>query len=306
MGITNINNVPRMDGVNSVALANASPMNSLSVTKVSMSNFDAAVASCEGLSYAQVQRMNSKGISSTDTSCAWIQFSQNGQGISVLGTNDTPIGPMPAGVTEGSKYFPPLLTTVSMASNWTNATSCHASSSGYVCMKERFINPMPSSQFSSVDDAFATPFLDKLPPPPTAPLARDFYLQTDTNVGTMAATLYEESQKGLSDPTLETRSSYSIFTKSMAPVQPDKESWEASFKAAPPTEYPRPSRDVPVVYGNLEEHDFCAEVNEQTIINENNISCLQKEWLRKGGSVNDYNYPTTRLYGTCYGRVRKN
>jgi len=370
LGITDINAVPRMDKINSVALMNASPRGALLATKVNMSNVDAAIASCQGLSYAQVKQKNiAARVSSTDTSCGWIQFSQTGQGVSILGTSQQPIGPMPTQVTQGSKYFSPQLTTSSrsMNDNWAEAILCIPSSSGYSCTAEGFqdSNQMErgekqiayatqsgyakqsayatqsgyakqtapqypktsqlsrtlanarrkkshftdfSSSFSSVDTEFSTPFLDQIPAPRTAALTRDSYLQTDTNIGTMAATLYQESQKGMSDPTLETRSSYSIFTKAMTSGAPDMESWETSFKANPvPTDlYPRPSRDVPVIYGNLEEHDFCAELNEQTIINENNLPCLQKEWLRKGGSVYEAGYPDTRLYGSCYGRIRKN
>jgi len=316
LGITDLNSVPRMDRVNSVALQNASPRGALLSTKVNMANVDAAIASCQGLTYEQVKEKNiAARVSSTDTSCGWIQFSQTGQGASILGTSQQPIGPMPPQVTQGSKYFSPQLTTSSRSinDNWAEATLCIPSSTGFSCtegfqsnkkMQENFT----SSKFSSVNQEFATPFLDQLPTPKSAPLTRDTYLQTDTNIGTMAATLYQESQKGLSDPTLETRSSYSIFTKAMTSGAPDMESWETSFKSNPvPTDlYPRPSRDVPVIYGNLEEHDFCAEMNEHTIINENNLSCLQKEWLRKGGSVYDAGYPDTRLYGTCYGRIRKN
>ena len=355
LGITDINAVPRMDRVNSVALMNASPRGALLSTKVNMANVDAAVASCQGLTYEQVKQKNiAARVSSTDTSCGWIQFSQTGQGASILGTSQQPIGPMPSQVTQGSKYFSPQLTTSSrsMNDNWAEAILCIPSSTGFSCAegfqdsnqmergekqsgyakqtgnaKQTGYPKTPtisrvmanarrrkahftdfSSTYSSVDAEFATPFLDQLPTPKSAPLTRDTYLQTDTNIGTMAATLYQESQKGMSDPTLETRSSYSIFTKAMTSGAPDMESWETSFKANPvPTDlYPRPSRDVPVIYGNLEEHDFCAEMNEQTIINENNLPCLQKEWLRKGGSVYDAGYPDTRLYGTCYGRIRKN
>jgi hypothetical protein len=98
-----------------------------------------------------------------------------------------------------------------------------------------------------------------------------------------------------------------MFTKTMTHAgSEDKDSWQNAFTPFQPVgndEFPRPSRDISVFATNLEAHDFCAEMNEQTIINENNLPCLQREWVRKGGSPNDYNYPDARLFGTCYGRV---
>jgi hypothetical protein len=97
-----------------------------------------------------------------------------------------------------------------------------------------------------------------------------------------------------------------MFNKAMEPVSKhDAESWEKGFTPFQPVvnDMPRPSRDISVFATNLEAHDFCAEMTEQTIINENNLACLQREWLRKGGKPTDYNYPDARLYGSCYGRV---
>jgi len=310
VGIYNLNNMPRMDTVDDVALANASPRGLLNVTKVKMSNFDAAVASCVGKTYEQVKAMNiAQRVSSTDTSCGWIQFSQGGNGASILGTNASPIGPMPAGVTAGSRYYAPILTTSakSVSLNWANATPCISEGSSFTCKKEGFTSR--STQYASVDDEFTTPFLHQVPIPSTTAVARDAYLQTDTNAGTMVATLYQESEKGLADPSLQTRSSYSMFNKAMTNVTgEDGDSWEKAFhtETRATMDYPRPSRDISVLHGNLEAHDFCAEMNDQTIINENNLPCLQREWIQKGGSVKDYNYPTSALYGTCRGRIQKN
>jgi hypothetical protein len=312
VGINNINNMPRLQGINASAMENATARKGLlNVTKIDMSNFDAAVAACSGLTFQQVKTMNTnKGVTSTETSCGWIQNTQGGSaGTSVLGTNFAVVSPMPSEVTSSARYYPPLLTTSSntVANNWVNAIACVPSGTSVSCTKEAFTNPIPSSKYAGVDDEFTTPFIHKYPIPPTTPISRDKFIQVNTNAGTMLATLYQDSERGLSDPDMETRSSYSLFTKSMTHAgSNDKDSWQNSFQTFQPVGndlYPRPSRDISVFATNLEEHDFCAEMNEQTVINENNLPCLQREWIKKGGSPYDYNYPDTRLYGSCYGRV---
>lgn len=303
VGISDINQMPRMQNVDKTALAAASPRGLLKVTGVDMSGFDSAVDSCVGKSFADVQTMNRNAqVSSTDTSCAWIQFTQSGTGKSVLGTNFQPIK-MPSGVPEGAKYYPPILTTStkSVSDNWANAIPCVSGT----CVKETFDNPRVSSKYAGVNDAFVTPFLEQFPTPLSTPLSRDTFIKMNENAGTMVATLYQDSERGLSDPSMETRSSYSMFSKAMVPGPQDTDSWQKAFTTTQPVvnDMPRPSRDVSVFATNLDEHDFCAEMNEQTIINENNLVCLQREWMRKGGKQTDYNYPDARLYGSCYGRV---
>jgi hypothetical protein len=310
VGINDLKNIPRMQNVNSVALANASPRKLLNVTKVDMSGFDAAVAACSNIPFNTVRDNNKRaGVSSTDTACGWIRFNGNGDsGASVLGTHSAVIGPMPSGVTANSKYYPPLLTTSSntASTNWPNAIPCVASGTSFSCRSEGFTNP--SGKFASVHSEFATPFLNQLPMPLTTPIARDMYIQSDANAGTMVATLYQDSERGQHDMNLQTKTSYSIFNTSMTNIGgEDNVSWETAFTSFQPVKngYPRPSRDIAVNYGNFEQHDFCAEMNDQTIINENNLVCLQRDWLKKGGSPNDYNYPSTALYGMCYGKVRR-
>jgi hypothetical protein len=313
-GIYDMSKFPQMKNVNGPALTAATPRNGLlNVTRVNRDGYDTAVRECSNLTYSEVQAKNKlAGVSSTETSCGWVQLSQNGSGMSVLGTNFKVISPMPPGVTSQSKYYPPMLTSSkTIGENWANAIGC---SDAGICAKttETFanpdtgINPMVSGTFAGVDDAFATPFLHQYPMPSTTPAARDKFITVDTNVGAMAATLYQDSERGLSDPSMETRSSYSMFNKAMAPIaEHDTESWEKGFTPfqAVVDDRPRPSRDISVFATNLEAHDFCAEMTEQTIINENNLACLQREWLRKGGKPTDYNYPDARLYGSCYGRV---
>ena len=316
VGMNDINAIPRMQEVNVSAMENATPRKGLlSVTKVDMSNFDAAVTACQGLTFQQVKAMNlTKGVTSTETSCGWIQNTQSGTaGTSVLGTNFAVVSPMPASATTGSRYYSPLLTTSSntILNNWVNAIPCVPSGNSVKCSKEAFTNPSDMftsrGKFAGVNDDFATPFIQQYPLPSTTPISRDKFIQVNTNAGAMVATLYHDSERGTSDPSMETRSSYSIFNKTMTSAgSTDNESWQNSFKSFQPVgnyEYPRPSRDISVFATNLEEHDFCGEMNEQTIINENNLPCLQKEWINKGGSPYDYNYPDTRLYGSCYGRV---
>ena len=307
VGIYDLNQMPRMQNASEHVLANATPRKGLlSVTKIDMSNFDAAVASCSNLRYSEVQGVNtSAGVTSTETSCGWIQFARGGGGASILGTNDRPIGPMPAGATTGSKYYPPVLTK-SSRDPWPNGYTCTPVAGGSVTCKNPKEGFAGSGKYAGVNDSAASPFLPHYPTSATTPLSRDKYIQVDTNAGPMVATLYQDSERGLSDPSLETRSSYSIFTTSMTnPGAQDTTSWQTAFTAFQPVgnDLPRPSRDISVFATNLEEHDFCAEMNEQTIINENNLPCLQREWVRKGGSHTDYNYPDARLYGTCYGRV---
>lgn len=309
-GIYDISKFPQMSNVNGPALAAATSRNGLlNVTRVDRSGYDKALETCAALtSYDQVQQMNKNaGVSSTDTSCGWIQYSQGGSaGMAVLGTNFAVISPIPNTATATSRYYPPLLTTSSntVANNWANAIQCVTSGSSLRCTKELFTNP--SNKYAEVDNAFETPFLQKYPMSSISPMSRDKFIQVDTNAGSMVATLYQDSERGLSDPSMETHSSYSIFKKTMSETNvQDKDSWQNAFKTIQPVinDMPRPSRDISVFATNLEEHDFCSEMNEQTIINENNLPCLQKEWIKKGGSPYDYNYPDTRLYGSCYGRV---
>jgi hypothetical protein len=316
MGIYDLNRMPRMQNVSKNALSASTPRKGLlNISSVNMSNFDASVASCTGKSFAEVQKMNrDASVSSTDTSCGWVQFSENGNaGASVLGTQFTIVGPIPNGTTAGSKYYPPLLTKSSNINMWTHGIRCVTSGNSFSCKKntegEPFTNISVSNKFASVNDEFVTPFLHQMPLPSTTPISRDMYIQTDANAGTMAGTLYQESQRGQQDPNLETKSSYSIFNKAMTNIgDTDTTSWEKAFQPFQPVGndmYPRPSRDIAVYHGNLEKHDFCAEMNDQTIINENNLACLQHDWVSKGGSPTDYNYPGTGLYGMCYGKVRR-
>ena len=315
MGIQDINKIPRMQTVNANALANAAPRGMLKSTRVDMTNFDAAVNSCTGKTYAQVQTMNQgAGVSSTDTRCGWVQYSQDQlQGESVLGTHFGTIGPIVGAATASSRYYPPVLTTSSnsQSQNWTSTTSvpCRSVNGRIVCNNEGFTNPIVSTKYASVSDEFATPFLYQVPMASATPISRDKFIQADANVGTMVATLYQESERGKQDIGLQTNASYSIFKKSMTNTSgTDTASWESAFVTNRPVGndiYPRPSRDIAVSYGNLEKHDFCAEMNDQTIINEDTLPCLQRDWLSKGGLPTDYNYPNTGLYGTCYGRVRK-
>jgi hypothetical protein len=316
MGIQDINKIPRMQNVNATALANAAPRGMLKSTRVDTTNFEAAVNSCKGKTdYAAIKASNiAAGVSSTDTRCGWVRFEQ-GQlgGEAVLGTHFGTIGPMPEGATASSRYYPPLLTTSakSPSENWSSAIPCRSVDGRIVCgsNREQFTNPIVSTKYASVNDEFATPFLYQVPMASATPISRDKFIQADANVGTMVATLYQESERGKQDIGLQTNASYSIFKKSMTNTSgTDTASWESAFATNRPVGndiYPRPSRDIAVSYGNLEKHDFCAEMNEQTIINEDTLPCLQRDWLSKGGLATDYNYPNTGLYGTCYGRVRK-
>ena len=316
LGIKNMNNLPKMQNVNATSLANAAPRGLLKTTRVDTSSFDAAVAACTGKNYQQIQTSNiNAGVSSTDTRCGWVQYEQGqADGEAVLGTHFGTIGPIKgAKANASSKYYPPVLTTSSNAStaNWNSATAIQCRSVGgqIVCNKEGFTNPIVSTKYASVNDEFATPFLYQVPMASSTPVSRDKFIQADANVGTMVATLYQESERGKQDIGLQTNASYSIFKKSMTNTSgTDATSWESAFATNRPVGndiYPRPSRDIAVSYGNLEKHDFCAEMNDQTIINEDNLPCLQRDWLSKGGLPTDYNYPNTGLYGTCYGRVRK-
>lgn len=300
--LKNINSIPKqMANVNASALNFATPVQgALNVTRVDTTNYDSAAAACAKMAFSDIQKMNTtQQVTSTETSCGWLQFSANGAGVGILGTNSRPIGPMPTTVPAGAKYYSPLLTTSAKTADiWANGTMCSGVGSQTSCISESF-----QGSRAHVNSESATPLES------TPIITRDKYIQVDANVGTMAATLYQESQKGMSDESLGTKSSYSIFNKSTQNVHgTDADSWQTSFQTFQPVGndiYPRLSRDIPVIYGNIEEHDFCAEINEQTIISEDTIGCLQREWIRKGGSPKDVGYPTTALLGSCYGRIRR-
>ena len=315
-GLNTLNGMPRMQSVDSTAMQYATPRKGLlSQTQVDLSNYDARVAECAGKSFSDIQKMNrNNNITSTETSCGWIQNtnSDTASGFGILGINEQPIGPMPASVSAGAKYFSPLLTksTKSISSNWTNAISCVGAGSTASCIKQGFqdMTPVESVKFASANSSYSTEYLPFVQQPSRTPLSRDRFIQVDTNSGTMVATLYQESQKSLTKPSLQTKTSYSLFNKAMNNTNTDSEAWDAAFKTNQPVgndTLPRPSRDIPVLYGNIEEHDFCQDINEQTILSEDTIGCLQREWLKRGGSINDAKYPTTSLIGTCYGRLKK-
>jgi len=219
---------------------------------------------------------------------------------------------MPTSVSAGAKYFSPLLTTStkSISSNWKNAVPCIGSGSTASCVSQGFqdMDAVDSVKFAGVNSSYTTQYLPFVPQPSTTPLSRDRFIQVDANSGTMVATLYQESQRSLTDPSLQTKHSYSLFNKAMNTTNTDSEAWDSAFQTNQPVGndiLPRLSRDIPVLYGNIEEHDFCADINEQTILSEDTIGCLQREWLKRGGSINDAKYPTTSLIGTCYGRLKK-
>ena len=324
-GLNTLNDMPRMQSVDSAAMQYATPRKGiLSQTRVDLTNYDARVAECGAKSFSAIQSMNrNANVTSAETSCGWIQNtnSDTASGFGILGKNDQPIAPMPSSVSAGAKYFSPLLTTStkSISSNWNNAIPCIGSGSTASCVSQGFqdmeavdpvesVNSVNSVKYAGVTSSYATQYLPFVPQPSSTPLSRDRFIQVDANAGTMVATLYQESQKSLTDPSLQTKSSYSLFNKAMNNTNTDSEAWDTAFKTNQPVGndiLPRPSRDIPVIYGNIEEHDFCAEINEQTILSEDTIGCLQREWLKRGGSINDAKYPTTSLIGTCYGRIKK-
>jgi hypothetical protein len=56
------------------------------------------------------------------------------------------------------------------------------------------------------------------------------------------------------------------------------------------------SKDLCFKAGEYETYDFCLEITEQTLINQTNISCAQKDWISKGGSSNAQGYPTLKSF----------
>ena len=323
LGLTSYTSLPKnMAAVGAAALNFATPVNgTLNVTNVNTAAFDNAAAQCAKLTFSDLQELN-RDVTSTDTSCGWIQFGKTGSGVAILGTNSQPIGPMPANIPAGSKYFSPLLTSSakSISDNWQAAVTCSGSGDQTKCIAEGFMESKAApkregfeamGKYASVDTQFATPFLNQTPMPSSTPISRDRFMQVDGNAGTMAATLYQESQKGMSNPGLGTKSSYAIFDKKTDNVTGVDtgawEAWETSFQSFQPVGndvFPRQSRDIPVVYGSVEKYDFCSEMNDQTIISEDTIGCLQRDWIRKGGAPTDARYPTTALLGMCYGKIK--
>jgi hypothetical protein len=57
------------------------------------------------------------------------------------------------------------------------------------------------------------------------------------------------------------------------------------------------ARDLCVKKGAYEEYDFCSELNESTVINEGNLSCIQKTFKMSGGTEKGSKYPTNAWIG---------
>jgi hypothetical protein len=56
------------------------------------------------------------------------------------------------------------------------------------------------------------------------------------------------------------------------------------------------SKDLCFKAGQYDEYDFCVEITPQTLINQTNISCAQKDWISKGGSSNAEGYPILKNF----------
>lgn len=57
------------------------------------------------------------------------------------------------------------------------------------------------------------------------------------------------------------------------------------------------ARDLCVKKGAYEEYDFCSELNESTVINAGNLSCIQKKFKMSGGTEKGEKYPTNAWIG---------
>lgn len=57
------------------------------------------------------------------------------------------------------------------------------------------------------------------------------------------------------------------------------------------------ARDLCVKKGAYEEYDFCSELNESTVINAGNLSCIQKTFKISGGTERGSKYPTNAWIG---------
>jgi hypothetical protein len=56
------------------------------------------------------------------------------------------------------------------------------------------------------------------------------------------------------------------------------------------------ARDLCVRAGEFDNYDFCSEMNPDTIINKDNISCIQKIWLSAGGTKQGTQQPTLAVW----------
>ena len=56
------------------------------------------------------------------------------------------------------------------------------------------------------------------------------------------------------------------------------------------------SRDLCLNAGAYDEYDFCVEMTQQTLMNETNIVCAQRDWIKRGGSENGTGYPTLKNF----------
>ena len=52
------------------------------------------------------------------------------------------------------------------------------------------------------------------------------------------------------------------------------------------------ARDLCIRAGEFDNYDFCSEMRPTTVIDRNNISCVQKFWMQMGGTAEGTDYPT--------------
>ena len=61
---------------------------------------------------------------------------------------------------------------------------------------------------------------------------------------------------------------------------------------SPDTKLQLAARDLCLNANAFDAYDFCSEIVPATIINSNNITCVQQHWLQQGGTVKGRKYPT--------------
>jgi len=172
--------------------------------------------------------------------------------------------------------------------------------------------PMSSKQ-SSVTEAFTTlAALDAC----SAPLTRDCLIQAAKSAGcsaegTLIASLYSPQSTSAYDADLQQKASYRIYQAQTNPmtVMTDGSatinaalgqftnlytattSADASVSAA--------ARDL-CLQTNVEAYSFCNDLTGTTIVNAENIVCLQQMYITAGGKVTDGKYPTL---ASCKGKT---
>ena len=169
-----------------------------------------------------------------------------------------------------------------------------------------------SSKHSKITEAFTTlAALDEC----AAPLTRDCLIQAAKSAGcssegTLVASLYSPQSTSAYDGDLQQKASYRIYQAQTTPMTAltDESAtintalgqftnlYNATTSADP--NISAAARDL-CLQTNLEAYSFCNDLTATTIVNAENIVCLQQLYINGGGKMTDAAYPTL---ATCTGK----